>query len=83
MYDQLETSLSNSLLAESDVFTPTLIADAFKAAENWKTYYKITVYGGTVHGFASRADRSKAEEMRAYKSSFEDTLSWMKLVDAP
>ncbi|RKK06983.1 hypothetical protein BFJ66_g17001 [Fusarium oxysporum f. sp. cepae] len=67
--------------AESDVFTPSLIADTFKAATEWKVYYKISVYGGTVHGFASRADRSNSEQMRPYRSSFEDSLSWIKLVE--
>ncbi|KAH7195000.1 Alpha/Beta hydrolase protein [Fusarium oxysporum] len=67
--------------AESDVFTPSLIADTLKAAAECKVYYKISVYGGTVHGFASRADRSNSEQMRPYRSSFEDSLSWMKLVE--
>ncbi|KAH7248148.1 hypothetical protein B0J15DRAFT_527467 [Fusarium solani] len=78
---QMETVTSNSAIIESDVFTPTLIAETFKAAAKWKVYYKISVYGGTVHGFASRADRSNNAEMRPYRSSFEDSLSWMKLVN--
>ncbi|KAH6868925.1 hypothetical protein B0T10DRAFT_553845 [Thelonectria olida] len=79
----METVASNSAITESDVFTPTLIADTFEAAAKWKVYYKISVYGGTVHGFASRADRSNSAEMRPYRSSFEDSLSWMKLVNGP
>jgi dienelactone hydrolase len=76
----METETSNSPITESDVFTPSLITDTFKAAAEWKVYYKISVYGGTVHGFASRADRSNSEQMRPYRSSFEDSLSWIKLV---
>ncbi|KAH7258863.1 uncharacterized protein BKA55DRAFT_561706 [Fusarium redolens] len=77
------TKTSNPPVTESDVFTPSLISDTFKAAAEWNVYYKISVYGGTVHGFASRADRSDSAQMRAYRSSFEDSLIWMKLVEGP
>ncbi|PCD25486.1 hypothetical protein AU210_014589 [Fusarium oxysporum f. sp. radicis-cucumerinum] len=80
-HSEMATEVSDSPVPESDVFTPSLIADTFKAATEWKVYYKISVYGGTVHGFASRADRSNSEQMRPYRSSFEDSLSWIKLVE--
>jgi dienelactone hydrolase len=80
-HSEMATEVSDSPVPESDVFTPSLIADTFKAAAEWEVYYKISVYGGTVHGFASRADRSNSEQMRPYRSSFEDSLSWIKLVE--
>ncbi|PVH83860.1 hypothetical protein DL98DRAFT_529149 [Cadophora sp. DSE1049] len=65
-------------LAESDVFTPDLINDILTSSKSWKGAYKISVYGGTVHGFASRADKTDENAMRNLRASFKDSVDFIE-----
>lgn len=65
-------------LAETDVFTPFLNTDMLSRLPESGTKYKISVYGGTKHGLASRADPKNENEMAAFKQAFDDGLTWLE-----
>jgi len=41
-------------------------------------YYRITIYDGTKHGFASRASPRDEIASKAYIASVKDTVSWFE-----
>ncbi|KAL2783265.1 dienelactone hydrolase [Aspergillus keveii] len=64
-------------LAESDQFAPNAPQDISQAFATTSVYYKIAIYGGTKHGFASRADLNDELARKAYDSSIRDTMDWI------
>ena len=68
--------------AGTDVFTPHLITDMLSQLPNSGSMYKLAVYGGTKHGFASRVNQEDKTEAIMYQQALEDGLSWMKTASA-
>lgn len=65
-------------LAETDVFTPELGSTMLSTLPNSGTRYKLLVYGGTKHGFASRSDLGNELEKDMFAEAFNDGLRWME-----
>ncbi|KAI0886405.1 alpha/beta-hydrolase [Annulohypoxylon maeteangense] len=65
-------------LAETDVFTPELSSTMLSQLPSSGTRYKLLVYGGTKHGFASRSDLGNQLEKDMFVEAFNDGLRWME-----
>ncbi|KAI1212093.1 alpha/beta-hydrolase [Annulohypoxylon truncatum] len=65
-------------LAETDVFTPELSSVMLSQLPSSGTRYKLLVYGGTKHGFASRSDLGNELEKAMFAEAFNDGLRWME-----
>ncbi|KAI2470685.1 alpha/beta-hydrolase [Annulohypoxylon bovei var. microspora] len=65
-------------LAETDVFTPELSNLMLTQLPSSGTRYKLLVYGGTKHGFASRSDLGNEMEKAMFAEAFNDGLRWME-----
>lgn len=63
--------------AETDFITPTLIQDMISTLPGSEFPYKFIVYGGTRHGFASRADMNDEIGRRTLLDSFNDSVRWI------
>lgn len=68
--------------AETDVFTPTLSTDMLSLLPRSGCNYKLTVYGATKHGFASRADTKDEIAIEKFKDAFKDGLNWLRSYSA-
>ncbi|KAI0107944.1 alpha/beta-hydrolase [Hypoxylon sp. NC0597] len=65
-------------LAETDVFTPGLSSTMLSQLPNSGAIYKLLVYGGTKHGFASRSDLGNKTAKAMFAEAFNDGLRWME-----
>ncbi|KAI1452312.1 alpha/beta-hydrolase [Annulohypoxylon moriforme] len=65
-------------LAETDVFTPELSSTMLSQLPSSGARYKLLVYGGTKHGFASRSDLGNELEKAMFAEAFNDGLRWME-----
>ncbi|KAI1409826.1 alpha/beta-hydrolase [Hypoxylon sp. FL1857] len=81
----LEPSDTNNLkkpvfmgLAETDVFTPGLSSTMLSQLPSSGARYKLLVYGGTKHGFASRSDLGDDTAKAMFAEAFIDGLRWME-----
>ncbi|OTA58853.1 alpha/beta-hydrolase [Hypoxylon sp. EC38] len=72
-------------LAETDVFTPGLSSTMMSQLPSSGAKYKLLVYGGTKHGFASRSDLGDETAKAMFAEAFNDSLRWMESTssDAP
>ncbi|KAF7560205.1 hypothetical protein G7046_g3962 [Stylonectria norvegica] len=66
--------------AETDVFTTSLVNDMLSQLPHSGSSYKIVVYGGTKHGFASRPDPDDPEGVKAFQQAFDDGLKWLRSI---
>ena len=65
--------------AETDVFTPSLSNDMISLLPKAGCSYKLVVYGGTRHGFSSRADPNDPEAVKTFQEAFDDGLTWLRM----
>ncbi|KAI0839460.1 alpha/beta-hydrolase [Hypoxylon sp. FL0890] len=65
-------------LAETDVFTPGLSSIMLSQLPTSGARYKLLVYGGTKHGFASRSDLGGDTAKAMFAEAFMDGLRWME-----
>ncbi|KAI1137556.1 alpha/beta-hydrolase [Hypoxylon sp. FL0543] len=65
-------------LAETDVFTPDLSSKMLSLLPGSGARYKLLVYGGTKHGFASRSDLGDEIAKAMFAEAFKDGLMWME-----
>ncbi|KAI0386108.1 alpha/beta-hydrolase [Hypomontagnella monticulosa] len=65
-------------LAESDVFTPDLTSTMLSQLPRSGARYKLLIYGGTKHGFASRSDLGNETERAMFEEAFKDGLGWIE-----
>ncbi|OTA99246.1 hypothetical protein M426DRAFT_16648 [Hypoxylon sp. CI-4A] len=65
-------------LAETDVFTPDLTSTMMSQLPSSGAKYKLLVYGGTKHGFASRSDLGDEAAKVVLKEAFDDGVRWME-----
>ncbi|KAI1087646.1 alpha/beta-hydrolase [Rostrohypoxylon terebratum] len=65
-------------LAETDIFTPELGSAMLSQLPKSGTKYKLLVYGGMKHGFASRSDLGNELEKDMFAEAFNDGLRWME-----